>query len=267
MNIAFMGVKAGKSAVSSNMLAVSTMAAIKYNLNVSVMQSNYDINRIENAFMPVSSMICMKEDFAYYRRQGIDEMIDGIIMKREGDIFEDALVRVSNTTLSYLPSTNETSADVYESECEKVVDSLSLIIKNAKRLTFVDCGVGQSAIDKNFIEKADLVVVNLEQDNQPISKEMSQDRSFMEKCIFLVGRYDCDSRYNLRTIKSKYRIDNRSISVIPYNISFKDSVLEGRLVDFMNRNLECEIYDDNYEFITGVDYATKMILRKVGCNV
>lgn len=267
MNIAFMGVKAGKSAVSYNLLAISTMAAVKYNLDVSVMQSNYDMNRIENAFMPVSSMICMKEDFAYYKRQGIDEMIDGIIMRREGDLYEDALVKVNNTTLSYLPSTSETSSCVYERECEKVVDTLSSIIRKGNRITFVDCGVGKSVIDKNFLEKSDLIVVNLEQDNQPITKEMSEDRSFMEKCVFVVGRYDSDSRYNLRTIKSKYRIDGKSICAIPYNISFKDSVLEGRLVDFINRNIDCEIYDDNYEFISGVDFATRMVLRKAGCNV
>ncbi len=267
MNIVFLGTTRGKTAVSSNLVAISSMAAVKYNMDVAVMQSKFDFNRIENAFMPISSYVCMKEDFAYYKRQGIDEVIDGIKMNREGNLVEDSIVKVKNTSLYYLPSTSETSEEIFNKECENIAKIISKYVANTRKAAFIDCGDGRNTLSRELIGEADVVVINIEQDNSPIPKELYENKSFMEKCLFVIGRYDSDSRFNLRNIKRKYHIDDKCIAAVPYNVAFKDSVCEGKVIDFMDRNIMCNIYEDNYEFINGVDCAAKMILRKAGCNV
>lgn len=267
MNIAFWGNMPGRAAVSANIIATATYAALKYNMDIAVMQAKYDLNRIENAFMPMKSMIYLKEDFGYYKRQGIDEVIDGIKMNKEMASLEDVLVRIKNTSLCYLPSTSEVDREIFDRESEMAADDIYSMLNNTNRITFIDCGVGADFLSRKMIDEADLVITNLEQDLQAISKKMLENNGFMEKCLFLVGRYDSDSKYNIRSIRRKFRIDEECIAAIPYNVEFRDSVCEGKTIDFMNRNLDCALYEDNYEFIRGVDYATRMILRRVGCNV
>lgn len=267
MNIAFWGVAPGKSAVSSNMLAVAVYASVRDKRELCVMQAHFDKNRLEDSFMPISSMVCMKEDFAYCRREGIDELMDNIRLNISKNSFEDALVSIKNTNMYYLPSTSEFNEELYERECEKEKVRLLEVINGYNKLNFIDCGIGKGILSESFINNCNLLVINLEQGLHSIPKNIFEDKNLMEKCIFLIGRYDDKSRYNIRTIRRKYHIDEQCIAVIPYNINFKDSICEGKIVDFFIRNINCEEYEDNYNFISQVDYAVNMIYRKVGIGV
>lgn len=267
MNIVFLGTTPGRASVSSNLIAISSMASMKYNMDIAIMQTKFDTNRIEDAFMPVNAVICMKEDFAYYRRQGIDEIMDGIRVKREGNLLEDTLIRVKNTSLYYMPSTREQTKEVYDRGCEELAEEITLIVKKANKAVFVDCGTGDNVLSMKLIKEAQVIVINIEQDSHPIPKVIFENKELMEKCLFIIGRYDSNSRYNVRNIRRKYHIDKDCIAVVPYNIEFKDAVCEGKMVDFMDKNISCQLYDDNYEFINGVDYSTRMVLRKAGCHV
>ena len=264
MNIAFWGVAPGKSAVSSNMLAVAVYASLRDRRELCVMQAHFDKNRLEDGFMPISSMVCMKEDFAYCRREGIDELIDNIRLNLSRTSFEDSLINIKNTQMYYLPSTSEFSEELFERECDKEKERLVKVISEYTKLNFVDCGVGNGILSKTLMDNCDLLVINLEQGLHSIPKIIYENKELMEKCIFLIGRYDDASRYNMRTIRRKYHIDEQSIATIPYNISFKDSICEGKIIEFFNRNINCDKYDDNYDFICQVDNAANIIFRKVG---
>ena len=228
------------------------------------MQTYYSNNRIEDGFMPVSSMVCMKEDFAYCRREGIDELIDDIRLNGSKCVFDNALVNIKNTRMYYLPSTSEYSEELFERECEKEIERLTEIIGRYKKLNFIDCGVGIGSLSESMLKECDLIVFNIEQGLHSIPKRIFENKELMEKCVFLIGRYDDESRYNIRTIRRKYHIDEECISAIPYNIHFKDSICEGKLVDFFNRHINCGKDSEQYKFISWVDNASNIILRKVG---
>ena len=267
MNIGFWGASPGKASVSSNMLAMATFASLKYQMELSVMQAQFNENRLEDAFMPISSMVCMKEDFAYYRREGIDEIIDNIRLGQGNNSLENALINVKNSQIYYLPSTSEANEELFERECEKEIERITNVISKCDKLNFIDCRDGRGVLSKALLSNADLIVFNLEQGLHSIPKKVFEDKALMEKCLFLVGRYDENSRYNVRTIRRKYHIDESCIAVIPYNIYFRDSVCEGKIIDYFNKNMNCDKDNDNYDFMCGVDNAVKMLFRKVGIGV
>lgn len=264
LNIVFFGASPGKSSVSSNMLAVATFASVKYQMEVSVMQAQFNENRLEDCFMPISSLVCMKEDFAYYRREGIDEIIDNIRLGRGNNSFENALINVKSSRMFYLPSTSEISEELFERECEKEISKIVSITSKYNKPNFIDCRDCRGGLSRAFLENADLVVFNLEQGLHCIPKKIFEEKTFMEKSLFLIGRYDDNSRYNIRNIRRKYHIDESCIATIPYNIYFRDAVCEGKIIDYFSRNINCNRDNDNYNFICGVNGAVDMILGKVG---
>ncbi len=267
MNIAFWGSTPGKSAVSSNMLAIAVYASIRYKIELNVMQAQYSTSRLEDSFMPISSMICMKEDFAYSRREGIDELIDSICFNSAEIFFESALISIKNTYMYYLPSTSEPTEELFERECEKNSVRLMELINRYDKPNLIDCRDGSGCLSKNMMNNCDLLVFNMEQSLHSIPKVIFENKELMEKSVFLIGRYDEASRYNIRNIRRKYHIDEERIAVIPYNIQFKDSVCEGKIVEYLSKNINCDKDSYNYYFISQLDNAVKMLFRKVGIGV
>lgn len=267
MNIAFWGATPGKSAVSSNMLAIAVYTSVRYKMELSVMQAQFSTSRIEDSFMPISSMICMKEDFAYCRREGIDELMDNICLNSTAIHFESALISVKNTHMHYLPSTSEPTEELFERECERNSVRLMELINRYDKPNLIDCRDGSGRLSKMVMNNCDLLVFNMEQGLHSIPKVVFDNKELMERSMFLIGRYDEASRYNIRNIRRKYHIDEESIAVIPYNIQFKDSVCEGKIVEYLSKNINCDKDSYNYYFISQLNNAVKMLFRKVGIGV
>ena len=61
----------------------------------------------------------------------------------------------------------------------------------------------------------------------------------------------------------KYQIPKDKIAVIPYNVQFKDAVMSGDLIAFLNKNYECGRKSENYYFMKEVKKATAMIEKYI----
>ena len=117
-------------------------------------------------------------------------------------------------------------------------------------------------MSKSVLKAADVIVVNLSQ-GMTVSK-LNLDKDILKKAVFLVGKYDENSRENVSDIRKKYGIDREDIAVIPYNIHFNDAIHEGKLVSYISKNMNSKVNDDDLYFINQLFLATNMILRKAG---
>jgi hypothetical protein len=83
-----------------------------------------------------------------------------------------------------------------------------------------------------------------------------------ENLFFILGKYDSDSKFNLKAIKKRFGISD--IYTIPYDIGFADACSESRAVDFFIRNAEADKFDVHYPFISGVKETAEAIINRIG---
>ncbi|MDY5576821.1 MAG: hypothetical protein SPF70_05005 [Lachnospiraceae bacterium] len=259
-NITFWGNSRGKSGTSGNMLAISTMAAVLYSLKTLLIQFDRESNPIHKAFETGGHAGVLHEEFSYYNRKGLDEILDKSKIKSigKGEILDNA-VNVKHTNLYYMPVSKKEEKEFDE----RFMKILLCGIREFESVNFIDCANGENHIQDILFHESDMIVVNLYQGMEEL-EELLENPIIREKALFVVGRYDNDSRESLGNIRRKYNIARDAIGVVPYNIHFHDSINEGKLVQFITKGIFSKKTDVDYEFIMSLYHTTNMILRKAG---
>ena len=85
------------------------------------------------------------------------------------------------------------------------------------------------------MEEADLVVVNLFQNEAALSHFFSNYSNIRKKAFYLIGNYEGDSCMTRGEILKRYRIPGSHLGVIPRNAGFCDAVSGGNLIPFFLR--------------------------------
>lgn len=54
----------------------------------------------------------------------------------------------------------------------------------------------------------------------------------------MIGKYQPNHTWNLRRICYRFHIPRQNIGVIPYNLELEEAVTYGRVLQFLNRNID-----------------------------
>ena len=263
-NITFWSNASGKSGASGNMLAVSTMTTVLYSLKTLLVQLDKESNPLTLAFESGKSSNLLNEEFSFYNRKGLDEVCDkSKIMTIGKEEIYDNSVNVKNTNLYYMPPSRKSETELTKELSQEFLQSLLQGMKAFESINFIDCIHGKSEIRDILFQKSDMVVINLFQ-GMEYPEEILEDPYIRGKALFVVGRYDADSRENIENIRRKYNIEKTSIGVVPYNIHFHDAMNSGKLVQFITKGIFAKKGDVNYAFIMELFDTTNMILRRAG---
>lgn len=263
MNIVFWSECQGRCATSGNMLAVSVMSSLVYSVKGIVMQFDNCSKAIDDVFEGKKPANLLMEEYAYYSKKGIDELLDKSQLKEISveDIRNNA-IPVRNTGISYIPVSKRIKSGLSDKEIISSTKKIMELLNENGGYNFIDCINGEKSVTKNIVSHADVVVVNLCQGMN--ADRLTLSDQIMKKAVFLVGKYDAASNENLTAICKKYNIERERIVAIPYNIEFHDAMQEGRLVPFLTKQIMARRSDSNFTFINGVFRATDMILRRAG---
>lgn len=263
-NIVFWSSAQGKSGTSGNTLAVSTMSAVLYSIKTLLVQLDKNSRPITDAFESGRNPNALNEEFCFYNKKGLDELIDKSKMNLIGkEVLKDNTVHIKNTNLFYMPPSRKQSTQLEEDLDRKILQNIVKGMKDFGAINFIDCMNGKNTVSELLLEKGDIIVVNMFQ-GMEYPEEILENPKLREKALFIVGRYDDNSRDNINNIKKKYNISSEYIGVIPYNIHFHDAINAGRIVPFMTRGIFAKKTDEDFEFINSVFNTTNMILRKAG---
>lgn len=263
MNIAFWSMTSGRSATSSNMLAVSLMSTLAYLAKGTLLQFDQYSKSIDEVFGEKRQTNLLMEEYSYYSKKGIDRLVDKAQIEEIG--MEDLLdntIPVKDTDISYVPASKRISIGTSNREMVSFAKKIFEVLNKTDDINFIDCENGEMPVSKAILKNADVVVVNLCQGMS--SNYLTLDKDILKKAVFLVGKYDDASRENVAQIRKRYGINRGDIATIPYNIRFHDALHEGKLVSYMYKNINTKVNDENLLFINSVFLATDMILRKAG---
>lgn len=269
MTIGYWSEVPGKGAVTFNMIATALSMSAKCKERLILMQGKYDYNRIDYAFTPFMEDNMMREDYDYYNYGGMDNIINRLEhhVLSTGDI-EKELIRVDDSNVYYLPATRQRIRELFDRRFMKVSGQYIRILNKFDEDTviLIELESGPENIAEDVLKALDVLVINISQGNNPVGR-IGDNRAIMENSVFIVGRYDEASQFNVRNIYRKYHIDAERIGVVPYNIQLKDAMTLGKSREFFERNEGIGKENDNYIFMKYLDNTTDMIIKRCGLGV
>lgn len=264
MNIAFWSSVSGKSATSGNMIAVGTMAALIYSLKTIFVQYDYFSKPIEEIFEGKKSDNIIRDEISYYKCEGIDELLNRLKLKKASEqVVFNNIKNIRNTNIYYLPSSRKVRNGLDEESTEYLSRSLPKILNKVGDINLYDNLNGNKRLSRRTLKESDVIVINLCQGINDIDMILN-DEALRKKAVFLVGKYDDESKENINIIRKKYCIDKEEIGVIPYNIHFHDAIIEGKVVEFISKSMYSKRSDANFDFINQLYKSTNLILQKAG---
>ncbi|MBE5940044.1 MAG: hypothetical protein E7266_06570 [Lachnospiraceae bacterium] len=269
MNIVFWSNSRKKCGTTSNLIAIAALSSMVYELKTIILNAgkNEELwrkNFITDINCHGESESIFKEDFSYYNCYGIDNIIDELKL-REGlaGIIEDNMFRVKDTDMYYIPPSKRYETGLYLKEMENVLPEIMKSAEKLSDITFINVENGNGKLSKTIIEHADVVVVNISED------DMSDfdDEKLRNKAVFIIGRSSAPGDKIKGIAAGKYKKHMDNISVISDWKNWENSVEEGRIISFINEAVHSGNDEENFRFVKELFDAMNMILKKAGYDV
>jgi hypothetical protein len=259
----------GQAGTTSNIITTSLIAGIEYRKKILLTQTQFNYNNLEAPF--VGSNSSNRASKNYFMDVGLDTLIRCFkAAKIDKETLENCCISPSNTNLLLLSGTTKINRETFDHEMESVMIYLLRNLEEVYGNIFVDISSGDNQLSQILIADADITVVNLCQNigvTELYFKNFKDVIAFKPgKVFFLIGNYDCKSKYNISNLRRKYHQDitPSNSGVIPYNTGFHDAQCDGKAVEFIRNNLHCTKEDDNHYFIQKAKSAAEKILKMAG---
>lgn len=262
MKISFCSNFHGQGAVTSNVLAVSTIFAKEYKQKVILTQTHFDKNNLQRSLL---GSTFDDNDIVQFDNTGIDALIryskKGVITDQ---ILNNCSVSLYKQQLNFLSGTSKNNREVYMND---MISRYSAILNSLDHLSdyvFIDTNSGDDELTRITLEESDIVVANLSQNTAVIEEYFTSERfnKYLSKTVFLIGNYDRNSKYNVNNLSRSIKaLKKDNVAVIPYNVEYLDAQCEGKVLEFFEKNLSCSKNDNNYYFMKSVNDAAKLIKK------
>lgn len=258
MQVAFWSIIHGQAANTSNLLAISIMSAMEYRLRILITHNNYSRSTLESSLINRKFLKNGVVDLADTGIDALSRFVQYNQIDQEG--IENYTTTILKNRMDLLIGTSVSNKELYAKNLGLILPDIYRTINNYYDVLYVDVNSGYSDLSKKVIDESELVVINLNQ-NLSVLEEFFESKTDFENWIVLISMYDDNSRFNYKMLSRKYNLKGK-VGVIPYCREFADACNDGKAVDFFMKNISCKKGDSNYEFITEVRKATKLILQK-----
>jgi hypothetical protein len=254
LKIAFWSPVPGQSGVTSNMLAIAVMSSVILKKNTLLLHNHFSDKSLEKAVFGKDTGIDMFEDI------GLDSLSRNIkISELNEEIINNSSISLYNNRIHILPGTTKENKHLFESELLQTLPSIINSIDKFYDLVFMDLVPGAKEISKKMKEEADLIVVNLPQNKNIIDDYFSKYLLPKNKTLYLIGKYNGNSRYNLTNLERSYHILKNKTTVIPYNVEFMDALVDGKLMNYTMKSMVNGKGEDNLIFMKKAKQAVDLM--------
>lgn len=154
---------------------------------------------------------------------------------------------------------------------EKIIDEEYISLINVAKMyydqVFVDLDHNLTdGVRQSIIENSDLVIENTTQNLKSVEKlriRKANNQLVSPKTLILVGKYDNNSKYNIKNI-TRYLGEKNKVLTVPYNTLFMEAANEAGVADFFIGLKKIMNSDQqNALFAEEVQRATEAILYRL----
>lgn len=128
---------------------------------------------------------------------------------------------------------------------------------------FLDCRSGRDRWCREVLRKADLVVVNLAQQEDCLRKFFLYDIHIAPNILILMGKYYELSRYGREYLEHFYRIDPEKFGVIPCNAQFEMAADRGKVRHFVQTECKLPESERNGRLLQELTRFVELLLQNV----
>ncbi len=254
LKIVFWSPLPGQSGTTSSMLAAAVMSSLELKKSIFLMHGHFLDRSLEKSFLGKNTGPDMFEDI------GIDSLMRNIkISELNEEIIHDSAISLYNNRVHILPGTTKGNRQQFTTDSSAALPAIINSVNKFYDLVFVDSVPGPSEVFQKIREEADLIVVTLTQNKNIIDDYFFKYHLPEEKTLYFIGRYNDRSCYNLANLERSYHSLKNRTAVIPYSVTFMDAVIDGKLMNYMVKNLvNCKGEEDQY-FMRKVRKAVSLL--------
>lgn len=264
MIIAFWSNANEKSSVTANMAAISTACVIRYPYSVVMMENYLSRSNLRAAFYGRETISFVNEvGTNYYDGNGMEGLIRKIYRgDHTKEVLHSYVKKIIPNRLFYIPQRRVLHSEVFDYEFGHGIEPLLKMMEQYADISFIDTASHHNLSTKTILEKADLIVVNLYQ-NQTLLEDFFQNySSLVSKSVFLINKYEYHTNLSCKVICHKYDLPMENLIAIPENELFQIACRSGGVKDFMDSYNNCGKESANYLFMHAIKKATYIILKR-----
>ena len=264
MIIAFWSNANEKCSVTANMAAIGTTCVIRYPYSVVMMENYLSKSNLRAAFYGRENINIINEvGTNYYDGNGMEGLIRKIYRGDNTNYILDSYIKqIIPERLYYIPQRRIIHNEIFDYEFEHGIEHLLKMMEEYADISFIDTASHHNLSTKTILEKADLIVVNLCQ-NQSILDDFFQNySSLISKSVFLINKYEYHTNMSSKKISHRYDLPLENLIAIPENELFQIACRNGEVKDFMDNYNNCGKESVNFLFMHAIKKATHLILKR-----
>lgn len=264
MKVAFWSNASEKCNVSANLAAISIACVARYPYSILLLENKLSNQNLGKALLFDPHIDFLREVGAnYYDGGGIEGLLRKIYRgDYEPDLFWSYIKEIIQDRLYYIPQSKVIHSEIFEYEFAHCIHTLLEIIEEHTDICFIDTVSHNNLSTKTILEEADVIVVNLCQNQNILEDFFLNYSSLIPKAIFLISNYDPYVYPNSKRIANLYDLPWENIAVIPDNEAFYAAYKNGSVVEFFNTYSKCGKENRNYIFMQAVKKAAYLIIKK-----
>ncbi|MCH5266353.1 MAG: hypothetical protein J1F02_10670 [Lachnospiraceae bacterium] len=266
MKVAFWSNARGKSCVTSNLACISVLWALSRPTERTILFENHqNIINLGSTFFSHNSENVVREANGYTVETGLGRIMKSV--ERGEGLSEENLYGSAKDFLGkrlfYIPTDEGKNPDVLEYQLDRDCVPAMKYLERYSDMVLVDTSAAPLASSRKILQQADMVVVNLNQNQQMLSHFFRNYSSIRKKAFYLVGNYDAQSELSKGAIMRAYQIPGSRIGTIPHNVQFSDAVSDGMIIPFLLKNYSCERRSENFYFMAAAREAVELFRSRM----
>lgn len=272
MKIAFWSNSRGMSGVTSNLACISALSSLMSGKKAVLFENHFDVNNLGDILgteYREKEILCEASGYGVsgMGNQGgesshLREMFEEIVQEcpaYAGLSFEKSVSYV-NRHLYYLCGAKSYQEETREFFLQDNLKLLFSVMNEYMDIVYVDTASSHHKSSRIILQEADRVVVSLSQNPKLLDYFFRNFSDIRKKAFYIIGNYNSTSEFDKEYIRREYNIPDGQLGVIPHSVAFADAMAKGRLLSFLQENLNCETDNPNFGFIK----EAKESARKLG---
>lgn len=264
MKIAFWSNSHNKCGATANLAAISVAGVLRFPYKIMTFENRLCHKNLGQAYLGTPSVEMRHEvGTNYYDGGGMEGLLRRIY---RGDYSTNIIPKywteIVPDHLYYLPQSGVIHSELFDYELNHGIYNLFQLTEQCSDFCFIDTAYSNNLSTKTILEEADLIVVNLCQNDILIEDFFLNYSSLIPKAIIIIGNYTIQSNITMRKICHKHNLPFENITMIPFNELYHNAIHTGDVKEFILRNYRCQAENPNHLFIQAVKKAAYMIIRR-----
>lgn len=266
MRIAFWS-EQEEAGTTLNLAAVACAAVMHYPVSAVVLSGSYEDNNLERKLYPKEmnswQQRAVAEENHYFVPNGLDLLLQKVgSQELTEQIIRQNMREVMSERLYCLPCGKKKYEEWWDKgELFHRMEQIERCLENQFDVVFVDCGCRKDDFSRKMLEQADVCVMNMCQEKELIGHYYRSRIKLRGKVFFLVGNYFKESAYNRENLEKIYRIDEKRIGAVPYNVHLQAAGLTGKAQGYVKSQLQ---KGRGLEFEQELTRSTRLIMQLAG---